>query len=154
MEYREIEGLPGGAILESLLELHDRVFGTGQSQLLLQEAAGRPRLLTIVALRDGRVVGYKIGYERKPGHFYSWVGAVAPEFRRRGIGSELMRRQHTWCRARGYRTIRTKTKNKWKDMIILNLRHGFDIIGAYTDETGEPKLILEKRLGPDDTGGR
>jgi len=31
-------------------------------------------------------------------------------------------------------------------MIILNLRHGFDIIGAYTDEEGEPKLIQGKRL--------
>lgn len=31
-------------------------------------------------------------------------------------------------------------------MLILNLRRGLDIIGTYTDERGEPKIILEKRL--------
>lgn len=61
--------------------------------------------------------------------------------------SELMRRQHEWCRSHGYRVIRTHTKNKWRDMLILNIRHGFDVIGTYTDEKGEPKIILEKRLG-------
>lgn len=146
MQYLQFEGLPEGPVLDGILRLHDRVFGQSQSHHLRAEAAGKQRLLTIVALEGNQVVGYKIGYERKPGHFYSWIGAVAPEFRRRGIGSELMRRQHAWCRAHGYQTIRTKTKNKWRDMIILNLRHGFDIIGAYTDERGEPKLILEKRL--------
>jgi hypothetical protein len=31
-------------------------------------------------------------------------------------------------------------------MLILNIKHGFDVIGTYTDEKGEPKIILEKRL--------
>ncbi|WP_274519618.1 hypothetical protein [Caenibacillus caldisaponilyticus] len=40
----------------------------------------------------------------------------------------------------------TQTKNKWRAMLLLNLRHGFDIIGTFTDEKGEPKFILQKRL--------
>ncbi|MCL4426117.1 MAG: hypothetical protein M1299_02105 [Firmicutes bacterium] len=36
-------------------------------------------------------------------------------------------------------------------MLILNLRHGFDIIGTYTDEKGEPKIILAKSLNPGDS---
>ncbi|MBO8157289.1 MAG: hypothetical protein H0Z32_12600 [Bacillaceae bacterium] len=35
---------------------------------------------------------------------------------------------------------------KWKGMLILNLKHGFDVIGTYTDEKGEPKIILRKNL--------
>ena len=34
-------------------------------------------------------------------------------------------------------------------MLILNLKHGFDIIGTYTDDFGEPKIILEKKLKED-----
>lgn len=68
------------------------------------------------------------------------------EYRGRGIASELMRRQHEWCHNESYKVIRTQTKNKWRDMLILNLRHGFDVVGTYTDEKGEPKIILKKRL--------
>ncbi|GMB08267.1 hypothetical protein B1no1_09770 [Thermolongibacillus altinsuensis] len=46
----------------------------------------------------------------------------------------------------GTKFVRTKTKNKWRNMLILNIKHGFDVIGTYTDEKGEPKIILEKRL--------
>lgn len=31
-------------------------------------------------------------------------------------------------------------------MLILNLKHEFNIISIYTDETGETKIILEKTL--------
>jgi hypothetical protein len=31
-------------------------------------------------------------------------------------------------------------------MLILNLKYGFDIIGTYTDNKGESKIILEKKL--------
>lgn len=31
-------------------------------------------------------------------------------------------------------------------MIVLNLRQGFDIVGTFTDDRGEPKIILEKYL--------
>jgi hypothetical protein len=33
-----------------------------------------------------------------------------------------------------------------RDILILNLRHAFDVVGTYTDEKGEPKIFLEKRL--------
>ena len=42
----------------------------------------------------GRVVGCKLGYERQPGHYHSWLGGVLPGFRGRGLAAELLRRQH------------------------------------------------------------
>ena len=57
-----------------------------------------------------------------------------------------MVRQHAWCREQGYSVVSTRTKNKWRNMLILNLRYGFDIIGTYTDDQGEPKIILTKTL--------
>jgi predicted GNAT superfamily acetyltransferase len=106
----------------------------------------KTRLLTFVAKENERVVGFKLGYERKGKHFYSWLGGVDEAYRGQGIANELMKRQHEWCRENGFRTIRTHTKNKWKHMLILNLKHRFDVIGTYTDNRGEPKIILEKKL--------
>lgn len=103
-------------------------------------------LLAIVAFDEEKAVGFKIGYESDFEEFYSWIGGVDPAYRRRGIGSKLMTMQHEWLRKHGYKIVTTQTKNKWRAMLLLNLRHGFDIIGTFTDEKGEPKIILQKRL--------
>lgn len=31
-------------------------------------------------------------------------------------------------------------------MLLLNIKNGFDVIGTYTDQDGEIKIILEKSL--------
>lgn len=98
---------------------------------------------TELALMDGVLVGCKLGYERKPGHFYSWLGCVDPAFRGNGIAAELMRRQHAWCRQHDYQTIRTQTYNQWRSMLILNLKAGFDIIGTLQGKHGLT-IVLEK----------
>lgn len=93
-----------------------------------------------------KLVGFKLGYQHDDETFYSWLGAVDPTYRGLGVASALMKDQHDWCQKQGFIKIQTKTKNNWRDMIILNLRNGFNIVGSYTDEKGEPKLILEKIL--------
>jgi predicted GNAT superfamily acetyltransferase len=103
-------------------------------------------VLVLAAFDGDKVVGFKIGYEEEPQHFYSWIGGVDPAYRKKGVGSTLMKMQHELLKERGYKIVTTKTKNKWRDMLILNLRYGFDIIGTYTDEKGEPKIILKKEL--------
>jgi GNAT superfamily N-acetyltransferase len=100
-------------------------------------------IYTGLALADGVVVGCKLGYERKPFHFYSWLGCVAPAFRGNGIAAELMHRQHEWCRQHNYRTVRTQTYNRWRSMLILNLKAGFDIIGTMQGKHGLT-IVLEK----------
>ncbi|SHL69212.1 GNAT family N-acetyltransferase [Hymenobacter psychrotolerans] len=95
---------------------------------------------------DGEgLIGCKLGYERKPGHYYSWLGGVHPDHRGQGIAAELMRRQHAWCQEQGYYRIRTQTYNRWRAMLLLNLRHGFDIIGTVQGARGLT-IVLEKEL--------
>lgn len=130
-----------------LCSLHERIFQSESSDAIGEELLARPHFHIGVALSDDRVIGYKIGYQERVYRFYSWLGGVDADSRGRGIASQLMRLQHAWCREQGYRVVRTQTKNRWRDMLILNLRHGFDIVGTYTDECGEPKIILEKRVG-------
>ncbi|WP_219839071.1 GNAT family N-acetyltransferase [Paenibacillus sp. R14(2021)] len=126
--------------------LHESIFGNQSSNSITQELSGRPQYLILVAIDNGRVIGYKIGYQDRKSRFYSWLGAVYPEYRSQGIASELMIRQHEWCKSQGYKVVRTQTKNKWRKMLILNIRHDFNIIGTYTDDKGETKIILEKQL--------
>ncbi|WP_067934243.1 GNAT family N-acetyltransferase [Alicyclobacillus kakegawensis] len=146
VEYVSFEKYPGKPYDSGMCRLHDSIFTEQDSDTISMELQRKSRFLILFAVNHGEVVGYKVGYEDRTERFYSWLGGVYPEYRGRGIASELMRRQHEWCRKRGYRVIRTQTKNKWRDMLILNLRHGFDIVGTYTDEKGEPKIILEKKL--------
>ena len=131
---------------ESMCSLHNSIFTTQNSDAIREELSSRQQFLILVTIHDDRVVGYKIGYQDRKSKFYSWLGGVYPEYRSQGIASELMLKQHEWCKEHGYSVVRTQTKNKWRSMLILNLRHGFDVVGTYIDEKGEPKIILEKRL--------
>lgn len=103
-------------------------------------------MLIHVALVDDQVAGYKIGYGLDGQTFYSWPGGVRPNYRKLGIASELMRRQHVDLQALGYEVVRTKTMNKWRGMLLLNIQTGFDVLETEVDPRGQLKIVLEKKL--------
>jgi len=74
------------------------------------------------------VVGYGIGYMEK-GKYYLWSLAVLPEYRRKGIGSEIIEEQMSFAEGKGYKSFFVKTSNRWKEMLRLLLKKGFNIIG-------------------------
>ncbi|CAH0346701.1 hypothetical protein BCI9360_03046 [Bacillus sp. CECT 9360] len=57
-----------------------------------------------------------------------------------------MEKQHQYLKEIGYKVVQTKTMNKWRGMLILNIKSGFNVIDTYTDEKGLHKIILEKNL--------
>ena len=120
--------------------------GTGLLTDLQYQQQRQPVQAWLALADDGQLIGCKLGYERQPGHYYSWLGGVLPGFQGQGIAAELMRRQHAWCRTQGYHRIRTQTYNRWRAMLLLNLRHGFDIIGTVQGPRGLT-IVLEKELG-------
>ena len=147
--YQTYPALPPEPLLSSLLDLLTSVFAN-QSRAewladLTRTATTYPACQTLLALDNERVVGCKLGYEYEPNVFYSWLGGVDPAYRGRGIAGELMRRQHDAGRAAGYVAVRTHTYNQWRDMLILNLRHGFDIVGTQPGKRGLT-IKLEKHL--------
>ncbi|GAB4016797.1 GNAT family N-acetyltransferase [Spirosoma koreense] len=149
LQYQSYPDLPPEPWSTALLDLLSSVFSNQSrsgllNQLTYQQA--HSGLQTLLAVAGGQVVGCKLGYERKPGHFYSWLGAVHPNARGQGIASELMRQQHDWCRQHGYHTVRTQTYNQWRSMLLLNLRFGFDIIGTVQGSHGLA-IVLEKKVG-------
>lgn len=126
--------------------LGNQSVGEAAAELAYQQA--RTPLWVHLAFDSDAPVGFKLGYERKPGHFYSWLGGVLPNYRKAGIASALMQQQHDWCRANGYQTVRTQTYNQWRNMLILNLRHGFEVVGTIQGKHGL-MIILEKSLPGD-----
>ena len=142
--YKYYDSIPDQKILEDIVLLHKSIFG--HSDHLISQMESKTNLLITIALQHTKVIGYKIGYALDHDKFYSWLGGVDDKYRNLGIASHLMEMQHEMLREKGYRAVQTKTKNKWRNMLILNIKNGFDVIGTYTDDEGEPKIILEKKL--------
>lgn len=136
--------MPGDDVLKGILQLHRNIFG--DSEGLASKMKSKPHLLVQTAMDGEKVIGYKMGYPLDDDTFYSWLGGVDPEYRENGIASMLMKKQHEYLTEMGYKMVRTKTMNKWRGMLILNIKHGFDVIETYTDEKGLHKIVLEKRL--------
>jgi predicted GNAT superfamily acetyltransferase len=143
--YRTYNGMPPNDVMKQIVNVYETIFQTS-SEAIREKMEKVENLLVCVALSNDKVVGFKIGYEQGKEEFYSWIGGVDSAYRQKGIGSTLMKMQHDWLKERGYQVVTTKTKNKWRNMLILNLRHGFDVIGTYTDEKGETKILLKKQL--------
>jgi predicted N-acetyltransferase YhbS len=102
-----------------VIKLHTSIFGVPDD--LVGRMKEKPKLRIDVALKDKKVVGYKIGYALNREQFYSWLGGVDADFRNQGIASALMEQQHHHVKESGYKAVQTQTKNKWRSMLILNI---------------------------------
>jgi len=133
--------------LRAVVSLHREIFDRDISVDDFGARVKRKRsLLCLLASVAGQAVGYKIGYERNTDEYFSWLGGVREGFRRQGIATELMRRLHDRVRGLGYKRVLTESENCWREMVILNLREGFSIVGTCTNPGGTLKILMAKDL--------
>lgn len=131
-------------ILDGIQMVHQAVFN---GDIFKEEKLqNKSNLLATVAIENGRVAGFKLGYEQPDGVFYSWLGGVHPDFQRQGIAAKCMIAQHEWCLQKGYPRVRTYGRNEKKAMLLVNLKAGFDIVSTFVDEKGRHKIVFEKVL--------
>src|SRR4051794_1838293 len=106
-----VEGREALALAGEILELSHVLF-PDFTDAYLTDRLPRIERPAVVAARgaDGALLGFKLGYERGEGTFYSWLGGVHPSIRRQGIGRRLMQLQHDWARERGYHCVETRTR--------------------------------------------
>lgn len=83
---------------------------------------------------DGKLVGYGMGYFEKGKKYYLWMFGVLSEFRKCGIGKRILEEQIDFAKSKGYKKFILKTSNKWKDMLRLTIKMGFDIVGFKANE--------------------
>lgn len=144
MKYMIIEGMPEESKVIEIEQLHHQIFTDTRS--LYDQMQMKPFLVVHLAYDAQTLVGYKIGYEQSTSIFYSWLGGVHPDYRGRGIARQLMNRQHLKAKKTGYSFIETKTMNRWRNMLIVNIQFGFDVVDVEKNEGEEPKILLRKRL--------
>lgn len=108
---------------------------------------GRPHLV-LIACEGLFPVGFKVGYQRESdGSFYSWMGGVMPDYRRKHVARLLAEAQEKWAGAHGYDRIVCKTRNRHKAMLLFALRNGFRITGVDPQpDPEENRIWLEKVL--------
>jgi len=112
----------------------------------LKRLEGVPHLI-LVAFDSEKAVGFKVGYEREKGSFYSWMGAILPEYRRQGIAQQLADYQELWAKEQGYPSIIFKTRNRLKAMLTFAINNGFNITRVEERENiGEYRIWLKKDL--------
>jgi ribosomal protein S18 acetylase RimI-like enzyme len=134
--------------IDSIKNIMIHLFGDDESTKLNSTLISNSKIHLATAIHNSKIVGFKLGYEKNEDIFYSWLGGVLPEYQKMGIASYLMKLQHKWCLQNSYKTIQTKTKNKFKNMLILNFKSGFNIVRTELSTANELKIVLEKNLYP------
>ncbi|EIM04978.1 hypothetical protein A1A1_18585 [Planococcus antarcticus DSM 14505] len=144
IQYYTLDSMLDYDVLNGIIDLHKTIFETADG--LNEKINNEDKVLIVVAINNIKVIGYKIGYQLNDDTFNSWLGGVDINFRKYGIASKLMEKQHQYLIKAGYSVVQTKTMNKWRNMLLLNIKCGFDVIDTYTDEKGLHKIVLEKKL--------
>lgn len=108
----------------------------------------KPPSLVLIAYQGSKAVGFKAGYQRGDPHsFYSWMGGILPEYRRKGHATALADRQEQWAREHGFNRIWFKTRNRNRAMLHFALGRDFNITEVIAKPQVEDyRLILEKKL--------
>ena len=135
-------------LLDSMHTLESGIFDDPWSRATLAgKCEHKHHLLGLIALVNGQPAAFKIGYEISSRLYYSWLGGVLPDMRHRGLALHLMDVQHQLAAQMGYQTVRTHTHNKFRQMLLLNIRYGFNVVGVINDRAdGEPTIVLDKTL--------
>lgn len=141
-----IEGIPSEADQKVLIALYSEIFEDAETVFFIDRLKSKPQVCSLIAFQNDIPVGFKIGYRYNETTFYSWVGGILPNCRKKGFGKKLAQRQEQWAKLNLFTKIRTKSMNRYKPMMILNLKNGFNISSVYTNDSNQTKIIFEKEL--------
>lgn len=137
------------AFISEFTEMAERVFGGAADRNWLDSLKWRlermPDVTVFVAEAGSRSVGFKAGYAMARDRYYSWLGGVDPDFRKRGIAKELMNQQHSWLRGSRFQLLETHVEQDNSAMIQLNLKSGLGVTGLFLKD-GRPYFVMQKKL--------
>ena len=134
--------------LPLIVELYNQIYRPQRNiEAFQRRYLGRHNILQLVARVNDRPAGFFLGFELKPDVFFAWFYGVLPDFRRQGIGSQMMEAAQEWAKQQGYESIRLECHNQHRPMLHLAIVLGYDIIGIRWDADRTDNLVLfEKSL--------
>ena len=101
----------------------------------------------VITYENDQPVGFKAGYRHSGVRFYSWLGGVLTSHRGLGLAKKMMTIQHQWAKENHFTIVETRTKNRFKGMLLTNIKEGFQIVGTMCGPNdNETVIILEKPL--------
>jgi GNAT superfamily N-acetyltransferase len=134
--------------LPLVAQLYGQVFRPANDvEFFRRRFQGRWNPLIMIASLDNLPVGFFTGFELKPGTFFAWLYGVLPEFRRKGIASQIMAAAHEWIKQQEYELVRFECQNQHRPMLHLAIEQEYDIVGIRWDADRAANLVIfEKTL--------
>ena len=75
------------------------------------------------------------------------MGAVLSSYRNQNVAKQLAQVQESWVRENNYTTIRFKTRNKLRSMLLFAIKNDFYIIKIEPrEDIREHRIVMEKQL--------
>lgn len=146
ISYNIFEGDLSNNLFTELLNLYNQLFEDTDLEFFKTRFTTQANICSVLAFKKTQLIGFKIGYPVENNTFYSWIGGVNSEFRNIGIGKQLATLQENYAIQKGFSVLKTKSMNRFKPMMILNLKNGFSITKVYTNTKGQTKIVFEKQL--------
>mgnify|MGYP001468261991 FL=1 len=146
ISYNIFEGDLSNNLFTELLHLYNQLFEDADLEFFKTRFTTQANICSVLAFKKTQLIGFKIGYPVENNTFYSWIGGVNSEFRNIGIGKQLATLQENYAIEKGFSVLKTKSMNRFKPMMILNLKNGFSITKVYTNTKGQTKIVFEKQL--------
>lgn len=117
------------------------------TETLKQRLAERRCLLQLIRV-EGEIAGFKLGYAIDEQKFYSWLGAVLPDYRQLGLAQQLLADQEQWALAQGFSIMEVNTYNQFTSMLKMLINHQYQIASVTNDEKNisQNKIRLQKLI--------
>ena len=139
INYITVAGFPNESVHQDMINLYAEIFEDADISFFKQRIAEHQKLLSVLAYYDNQLTGFKVGYPYDEIIFYSWIGGVSEKFRQQNIATHLALLQEQWAKDYGFTKLKTKSMNRFKAMMVLNLKSGYNITKVYTNTKGQTK---------------
>ena len=134
------------AYLDEVATIENDCFSHPWSRRSLESELQNETSRFLVAVEDGRVIGY-IGMSAVIDEGYLFNAAVDSHYRKKGVGSALVRELVTWCQKHDFAFLTLEVRESNAPAIALYSRFGFVRVGErknYYSDPAENALLMTK----------
>ena len=134
------------AHLDEVAAIENDCFSHPWSRRSLESELQNETSRFLVAVEDGKVIGY-IGMSAVIDEGYLFNAAVDSHYRKKGVGSALVRELVTWCQKHDFAFLTLEVRESNAPAIALYSRFGFVRVGErknYYSAPAENALLMTK----------
>jgi RimJ/RimL family protein N-acetyltransferase len=102
----------------------------------------------LVAKDGDKIIGWSFGMQKSDSEFYMINSAVFPEYRRKGIYTEMLKLAVDIIKEMGFQFIYSRHKLTNNDVIIPKLKYGFNIVGMEVNDAFGNLVVLGYYTNP------